>query len=645
MNKKPKLVYGIKGKLVSAACMLLVAVIMVVSSTYAWFTLSTAPEVTGINTAVGANGSLEMALLPSNGVADGVTSEVGDATKPIDEKNLTWGNLVDLSHVSYGLNQIIMYPSLLNVDENGNLPAAMLQTPTYGSDGRLDKLVAETLTGVFSTEDQKFIPAEKTFGVRAVGVASGMTARQTDYRNARSTASTAISAAKALASASLNANGGVLANLAIKKASGGSDYNQDDVAALQAIVTDLIKEDGVLEQIETAYMQLLLALAASAQGGADANYTAVKAVITTEGATLDSVLTELQKYIAVDDLPANLGTAITKFAATKASVLSAQDDLTALTTKGTITWDDLSTPLNKLADPSNMKINGYTTSEAMSNLSSLVQAVVKDGGLSVTLMSGGGVYADIADHCGNYTANVVVKEVTYGGVTLNDTPAKMTTDSSVDTAYLAEVAAAAEAAGAPENTGGEVLPITEMYGYVIDLAFRTNAPDSKLMLSTAKDRIYSDNTNPETMGHGSTMSFVSTLNDEFNADQVEALMGAIRIVFFTPDATGATGGTVICYAQLDMENVKTTADGLTAAICLLDAEGNLITDETKAEIMALQQNTATALSVLVYVDGSELTNEDVAATVATSMTGKMNLQFCSSAKLAPMEYADLHPAK
>ena len=66
VKEENKFGYGIKGKLTSAVAMLLVAVIMVVSSTYAWFTLSTAPEVTGITTAVGANGALEMALLESN---------------------------------------------------------------------------------------------------------------------------------------------------------------------------------------------------------------------------------------------------------------------------------------------------------------------------------------------------------------------------------------------------------------------------------------------------------------------------------------------------------------------------------------------------------------------------------------------------
>ena len=67
--------------------------------------------------------------------------------------------------------------------------------------------------------------------------------------------------------------------------------------------------------------------------------------------------------------------------------------------------------------------------------------------------------------------------------------------------------------------------------------------------------------------------------------------------------------------------------------------------ETKSEdnaIMALTQNQATALSALVYLDGENVGNDDVAATAAQSMTGKMNLQFASSATLVPMDYSALN---
>ena len=62
-QRKVSMPIDIKKKFAAAICMLLIAAIMMISSTYAWFTLSTAPEVTGITTNVGANGNLEIALL------------------------------------------------------------------------------------------------------------------------------------------------------------------------------------------------------------------------------------------------------------------------------------------------------------------------------------------------------------------------------------------------------------------------------------------------------------------------------------------------------------------------------------------------------------------------------------------------------
>ena len=78
----------IKTKLMAAIAMLLVSSIMMVSSTYAWFTLSTAPEVTGIQTSVGANGNLEMALLPESGDVKHITSSQGDGGE-------AWANAED----------------------------------------------------------------------------------------------------------------------------------------------------------------------------------------------------------------------------------------------------------------------------------------------------------------------------------------------------------------------------------------------------------------------------------------------------------------------------------------------------------------------------------------------------------------------
>ena len=62
-RRKVEMPSGIRKKFTAALSMLLVAAVLMVGSTYAWFTLSTAPEVKGITTSIGANGNLEIALL------------------------------------------------------------------------------------------------------------------------------------------------------------------------------------------------------------------------------------------------------------------------------------------------------------------------------------------------------------------------------------------------------------------------------------------------------------------------------------------------------------------------------------------------------------------------------------------------------
>ncbi|MBQ6685671.1 MAG: hypothetical protein IJM99_06155, partial [Firmicutes bacterium] len=104
-------------------------------------------------------------------------------------------------------------------------------------------------------------------------------------------------------------------------------------------------------------------------------------------------------------------------------------------------------------------------------------------------------------------------------------------------------------------------------------------------------------------------------------------------------ATGETVGThkmVVTYVALTPEEMASyTGDRYKETTAGA-------TKKTDDVIMPLVQNTQTALSVLVYLDGNNMGNDDVAATASTSMTGKMNLQFASSATLVPMEYADLH---
>lgn len=82
---------GIKAKLMAATSLLLVSAILLSLTTYAWFILSTAPEVTEMQTTAGANGSLEIALQSGDTVSD-IKNRVGDssAVGSLKEANSTW---------------------------------------------------------------------------------------------------------------------------------------------------------------------------------------------------------------------------------------------------------------------------------------------------------------------------------------------------------------------------------------------------------------------------------------------------------------------------------------------------------------------------------------------------------------------------
>ncbi|MBE6899151.1 MAG: hypothetical protein E7479_00575 [Ruminococcaceae bacterium] len=697
----------IKTKLMAAVAMLLVSSIMMVSTTYAWFTLSTAPEVTGISTSVGANGNLEMALLPTDGLEQGIGAEYGITSGTSDSMsaqaknlaNVTWGNLVDLSE-GYGLDQISLYPSALNVaasDEFGNptsIADIFLKTPSYGADGRVSDLVANTLTSTFVGNE---FPQNNLSGVRAVGAASGMTDRQITYRSARSTASNLMVKATSGAENSLKANGSDIANIVVKYAMDSSaTFGDEDVNKLLNICYALVGEDGtggVYKNIEDAYKNYIIGMVAS--GANTASDTLVNALVEVlEGKDLAGVidyLTEgLEGYSMKDNEIFNaLTDKVDELNESKEKVVDAMEGLEDLLGKGTISWNDISEQMNKIVNTDAMKINGKTAQQIKDNIGGFATEAMS-GNVTATIESGAGVYADIADHCGDYDAKVYISVELQGSPI--EVPATMKTVSSLPKSYLAAVGDAVAGAGAPqsESDGAQVMPLSEFYGYIIDLAFRTNALTSNLCLQTEPiDRIYDDNYNPETKGGGSSMSFTSASAD-FTTAQMVKLMGALRVVFFNPTASTDN---VLATAKLDMREGRYDVEGetVTADLYLYEktdggsvttyveategathvadstVEGGyrlpvgdevathvavvipqpageaftIPTDTEFASITALQQGVAKAVSVLVYLDGNNITNADVAANTLESMTGTLNLQFASSANLMPMEYGQL----
>lgn len=627
---------GVKKKLMGAICMLLVASIMVVSSTYAWFTLSTAPEITGISTSVGANGNLEMALLSSDTFETlKIESAVGDSGKPVTEKNLTWGNLVELSDKSYGLGKIKLMPAALNI-KNGAAGAFtvttdnLLSTPTYGTDGRVADLSGKTYTAKYDGTSWAFSDSDPGYGVRAIGSNDNLTPQQAGLLLAKSEYNQALSAAKTTIQNALSTNGKGLSNAVMALALNGGEeqLEENQRTAINNMVT---AAESALAEIDKAYVALL------------------KASVTTLDATKYSVAigaldgkTTLAEAITALNALENKPTIPTELTALQTNLTENKDAVTAA--KENITSSNYKSALTALVDATKVKVNGFTKDQMIGPdgqaNSDFVNKVVKDGGAVVEMPDGSGVFAYIGSVAGNYAAPTKV-DINYNGLKLTDFPATMKTTATEETtagALLQNIT--------PSGDAGANVSLSDTYGYALDMAFRTNAASSYLKLQTeAKQRVYSDSENTDTQGGGSYMAFKSTLNTAGapNLDDatITKLMKAIHVAFIDPD-TGAI------YSIATLDNIKRDGDFMKGALKLNDltaAEGakptfsltaRTDTDGTEAKLMDLEQNKAKKLTVIVYLDGPTVTNADV-ANAETSLEGTLNLQFSSSATLKPME--------
>lgn len=661
--KTNKETYGIKKKLTAAGAMLLVAAIMMVSTTYAWFTLSTAPEVKGISTSVGANGNLEIALSPmtsANGsdIKTGTSDSMQAVGRDMKESNITWGNLVDLSDPAYGLTQIKLMPAVLNKTE-GTVPinSGILKIAEYGYDGRVMSLSDKTVTGVYGYTTGSEIgeaittnfPVSGLKGVRAIGVSAEMSPQAAALTAAKVGVATSIAAAKSAASNAIAKNGSALANIAVRHANAGEDggevYSYAEVTALKDTIAKLESAQKALEDAVKNVVRANKAadtaddkagtVVALDQIGID--YTGTTATISvgevevTDIAILTPVLEELKEI--------NTAVSGAKTAFPNAAYVGTEEDPVNETT--TFDWDQIGDCVEKLVNVNGVKVNGVqaTTLNTEEAVNALINAVMAGGkGIVVEFGKNSGVLSQIADFAGSYSASVTLTNVSAGGVVADTLPATMNVVPEEGKNHGASMTKNVADLKADKGTATNPT-VTDTYGYALDFYFRTNAANSNLLLQTeGKQRVYGDSTNAQTQGEGSYMTFMpeSSMTDE----QVKGLLEAIRIAFVGSD------GTILEEARLDNPTVTagteagTLADEYKAPVYLVDKD-DASEKKTTNDIVALEQNKATAITVIVYLDGEAVQNKDV-ANAASSLTGTMNLQFASDATLQPMKDTSLY---
>ena len=620
----------LKSKLMAAVSMLLVSAIMVSVTTYAWFILSTAPEVKGMSTTVGSNGALEMALLDYakgdtetlDAILGKVTTNVGDssaaANQKVEDSNRTWGNLVDLSGRYYGLSdgKMVLYPSALNLngsDKNkiGSMDA-MLKYAAYGTDGRVAELKGDTFATKYDSATNIF-QGYNGYGVRAIGtgtkadpVASGFAGAKTNYANA-------VAAVKSNALASLNSYGKDLANMAVKHGmDDNASYTEADVTIIMNAKDGLVAAAG---QIEVAIKQAYNAyyFSQNKTSAPDLEIVTIKAAVASIPA-LSAVKDLIGKYEAL----VNTLNAITK--------------PTASNGNGTYSWSDIQPAIDKLIESSSLQINGKSMTEVktaanyvkdnMSDTSSEHYQFIQKLLVAPKVDIKGGAYCDVANFVGEYASDgfaLAVGPFTASNATLN------VKQSDTADAYFTAVTVAVNGLSAPAGAGSAENILSTAYGYTVDLAFRTSAGNgAKLMLAKPDTERVKGAT--DLQGGGATFTVTG-------GTDVAKLAKALRVVFInTADNTilgvagmdkNAVDGKANVYA-LHMYDYDVTNEG---TITLKDK----LTDDT---ITTLNKDTAKAISTLVYVDGGAV---DYAM---DKVTGSLNLQFCTDAELQPMQYTN-----
>ena len=629
-QEKPQ---NIKRKLMSALAMLLIATILMTTTSYAWFIMATAPEVTGITTSVGANGSLEIALLNTDTWMDPTTIKTtfrGSLQKGVTSANYTWGNLVDLSNTSFGLNSINLLPSRLHIsDREGSyfVEGGMLSVPEYGYDGRIIGLHNNTLSATYNSKEFAYITGIQNYGVRAIGTNDTLSAQAVALTAAKTNVIASKASAANTAAAALSANGvGLFDILFLHATDATATFDDDDVRVIQSMKDGL---QNALNTIKTALRQGLIAYAA-----ADIQDETI----------FNAALKEINNATNLSDLD---GKENIPFPSEFRTWISALDDMqndlntvnnvcTALV-DGSYTWEEIRTPLSYLinSESTNVYIGLTTDLQNAYNLSELNKDIAMDfvgEDVTLTLGPGSGIFADIADFTDDYI----------GSFTAMAMNIMTTTKTLQNPVYLDTLYVAVNRLEPADNTStGKSLSLTTTYGYALDLAFRTNAAGSNLLLQTSPEqRIYSDSTASGTMGGGSYMEFSAT-DKALTLKQITALMDAMRVGFTD------SMGNLLGVAKLNISNRVVDGDYIKAPLYLYDftisedpdSEGAMIMGERQKDsnvLTSLDQYTAKAVTVIVWLDGDLVDNSMVTGEESTSISGKLNLQFASSANLKPV---------
>ena len=681
-----KMLPVLKGKVTSAVFFFIISILMMTSAAFAWLTVSSSPEIKGMETIVAANGNLEIALSDIDGEQP-EESQVGDGQKELLEKNLTWGNLVNLSSAEYGLGEIELRPALLNT---GSLLERPLYAASYGADGRVEKLVSDFAYTNYDSETGEFrVLDTPKMGVRAVSsvtytFAGGAQAFQERLNLARISLSEAIDEYNAIAAKNEDGtnNDNMLAiadllNMYLDDRfnDAGTNY-KPHLGTVKSLMEDFqaVMNQAGEAMVHIANLQMMLEY-----GSSKPMFTAVDELLNISEAKLKSDYNVTIKGIST-------------YKSDKSNLEKYLVELDQMINDPAITqvlWQDIAHIVNFLVNIETTLVGGTPVSQI--NSDNIISVGMSFLGNPVATIQGGALY-NMELLLGTYI-NVTDLQIM---IPILNSKANVTVRTSAVNA--AEKEFLPSALDAVENSDNENFigtdPVAaDTYGIAIDFWVRSNAAKDYLLLEgntivesrhkTDKDgnyyyidqdtgaviikrsdgkyydeygneasgdnlkeyyedvvigyeganRVWDDATmskNSTTQGNGSCYIFYA----DSPQDQKQSLevLKSMCVVFIDE------GGNPLAYADMDTESSYALNGRVTVPLKLRNDSVAAGTDQDGNPIYAitqLEQGEAKRITALLYINGFAIKNSEVLA--ASNIQGQLNLQFGSSVTMDAME--------
>lgn len=464
----------VKEKVVAVAVLLAMSIAMMASVSYAWYTLSLAPELGGVTTTVSSNGSLEIALSDFDG-KEPDSSAVGDSFSAEGHTsshttNITWGNLINLSS-EYGLESLILRPAVLDSQSD-----VLLSGVKYGDDGRVEGAATDFgfTTWMLNTVANKYyfgVPKENAFGVRAissVGYPDGKGELQIKldkaeeiFRGSHTAYSTImatpsyINVIQNVVQVYLDANVDSFLN-------GGGEVNTD--------CTDYVADlTGILEDFYNnaicAYGDALAALANIQKDFQDKDGTI-------PDYTRETLLAASTSQLAAQKI--DLGNSLTIYknleASTRSDMVKMQGFEDSIEDGARIYWKDLEPVINNLIKIDTVTVEGKTASQIIAmGASNIISYVMSLPGTCNIRINDGNLkeFEKLTGNRMDVTISFKISFISKKGRLRTNLTA---TDVSK---YSLDVEKTVALSGSSVNKGNMVAQDT--YGMVLDLWFRTNA--------------------------------------------------------------------------------------------------------------------------------------------------------------------------